>query len=81
MVRLTFDEVTHKILKPNDWEESMPEPAIQKELERGKSKLIKNFLWRKNSKSEENKRCEEIRFPSPFSLKFIKVFFCLTKDH
>ena len=30
-----FDEVTHKILKPNDWEEKYaPEPAIQKELER-----------------------------------------------
>ncbi|GGE37039.1 Cof-type HAD-IIB family hydrolase [Streptococcus himalayensis] len=30
-----FDPVTHKILKPDDWEEKYaPEPAIQKELER-----------------------------------------------
>ncbi len=30
-----FDPVTHKILKPDDWEERFaPEPAIQKELER-----------------------------------------------
>ena len=30
-----FDPVTHKILKPEDWEEKhAPEPAIKKELER-----------------------------------------------
>ena len=30
-----FDPVTHKILKPDDWEEKYaPEPAIKKELER-----------------------------------------------
>ena len=30
-----FDPVTHKILKPNDWEEKYaPEPAIKKEIER-----------------------------------------------
>ena len=30
-----FDPVTHKILKPDDWEEKYaPEPAIKEELER-----------------------------------------------
>ena len=30
-----FDPVTHKILKPDDWEEKYaPEPAIKKELDR-----------------------------------------------
>ena len=30
-----FDPVTHKILKPDDWEEKYaPEPAIKRELER-----------------------------------------------
>ena len=30
-----FDPVTHKILKPDDWEEKYaPEPAIKKELQR-----------------------------------------------
>ena len=30
-----FDPITHKILKPDDWEENYaPEPAIKKELER-----------------------------------------------
>lgn len=33
--RAHFDPVTHKILKPDDWEEKYaPEPAIEKELER-----------------------------------------------
>ena len=33
--RAHFDPVTHKILKPDDWEEKYaPEPAIQKELDR-----------------------------------------------
>ncbi|OLF48314.1 HAD family hydrolase [Streptococcus cuniculi] len=37
--RAHFDPVTHKILKPDDWEERFaPEPAIQKELERQMTK-------------------------------------------
>ena len=45
-----FDPVTHKILKPNDWEEKYaPEPAIKKEIER----QIKAY---ERHKERENKK-------------------------
>ena len=51
-----FDEVTHKILKPDDWEEKYaPEPAIQKELER-QIKAYQKHCSEKTVESEENKR-------------------------
>ncbi|MFQ7256191.1 MAG: Cof-type HAD-IIB family hydrolase [Streptococcus sp.] len=51
-----FDEVTHKILKPNDWEEKYaPEPAIQKELER-QIKAYQKHYSEKTAESEENKK-------------------------
>ena len=71
-----FDEVTHKILKPNDWEEKYaPEPAIQKELER-QIKAYQNTTLKKQQKLKKIKRCEEIRFPSHLLvfIKFIRSF-------
>ena len=51
-----FDEVTHKILKPEDWEEKYaPEPAIQKELER-QIKAYQKHCSDKTAESEENKK-------------------------
>jgi len=51
-----FDEVTHKILKPDDWEEKYaPEPAIQKELER-QIKAYQKHCSEKTAESEENKK-------------------------
>ena len=51
-----FDEVTHKILKPDDWEEKYaPEPAIQKELER-QIKAYQKHCSEKTVESEETKK-------------------------
>jgi len=45
-----FDPVTHKILKPEDWEEKhAPEPAIKKEIERQK-KAYERHKERENKK-------------------------------
>ena len=45
-----FDPVTHKILKPEDWEEKhAPEPAIKKEIERQK-KAYERHKERENQK-------------------------------
>jgi len=45
-----FDPVTHKILKPDDWEEKYaPEPAIKKEIER-QIKAYERHKERKNKK-------------------------------
>ena len=45
-----FDPVTHKILKPDDWEEKYaPEPAIKKEIQR----QIKSY---ERHKERENKQ-------------------------
>lgn len=50
-----FDPVTHKILKPDDWEERFaPEPAIKRELDRQiqkslnrkkETKLVIKLTW------------------------------------
>lgn len=46
-----FDPVTHKILKPDDWEKRFaPEPAIKKELDQQIQKALKN--------REEKKLCK-----------------------
>ena len=51
-----FDPVTHKILKPDDWEEKYaPEPAIKKELQRQlkayeRHKERNNTQWKSKSK-------------------------------
>ena len=56
MARLHFDPVTHKILKPDDWEEKYaPEPAIKKELQRQlkayeRHKERNNTQWKSKSK-------------------------------
>ena len=45
-----FDPVTHKILKPDDWEEKYaPEPAIRQELQR-QFKAYERHKERKNKK-------------------------------
>ena len=46
-----FDPVTHKILKPDDWEEKYaPEPAIKKELDRQPK------AYEKHAKQKEAKK-------------------------
>ena len=45
-----FDPVTHKILKPDDWEEKYaPEPVIRQELQR-QFKAYERHKERKNKK-------------------------------
>ena len=50
-----FDPVTHKILKPDDWEEKYaPEPAIERELERQIQAYQRNVeKAQKETKDEE----------------------------
>lgn len=51
-----FDPETHKILKPDDWEEKFaPEPAIQKELNRQMKAYQKHHLENKTDR-ENNKK-------------------------
>ena len=50
-----FDPETHKILKPDDWEEKFaPEPAIQKELDRQMKAYQKHHL--ENQTDRENNK-------------------------
>lgn len=51
-----FDPVTHKILKPHDWEERFaPEPAIKKELDRQMRKALKNRDKRQEIEKNDTK--------------------------
>ena len=51
-----FDPVTHKILKPDDWEEKYaPEPAIKKELQR-QLKAMNAIKREINRKQKVNKK-------------------------
>lgn len=44
-----FDPITHKVMKPNDWEERFaPEPAIKRELDRQIRKAKQNLAQRES---------------------------------
>ena len=57
-----FDPVTHKILKPDDWEEKYaPEPAIQKRTRSPAQGLSKNMLNKKKQKKTAKKWNSELK--------------------